>query len=113
MSPQLIVSLVEEAGRSATSLTVLFWPDGRRYEFPLSATQATALRAATEPFITAARQADSRRHRTTRHGPARTPDPQRTQAIRSWAHANGHLVAHSGPIPKSVLRAYESHLADT
>ncbi len=111
VTDQLIVSLIDDVDRSTASVTVLFWPDGHRYEFPLSPTQATTLRAAMAPFVTAAQRADRHRRLTARHGPSTIPDPVRTQRIRSWARANGHVVARSGPIPKPVIHAYENQSA--
>jgi hypothetical protein len=108
---QLIVSLIDKIDRSTTSVTVLFWPDGRRYEFPLSPEQATTLRTAMAPFVTAAQRADHHRRLTTGHVPSTIPDPERTQRIRSWARTNGHVVARTGPIPKSVTQEYDNQCA--
>jgi hypothetical protein len=107
MARQTTVTLVDDLDGSEAEEQVEFSVDGRSYEIDLSTVNASRLREALAPFISAARRTGGRR------GPAAAParatsDRAQNQAIREWAIAQGMKVSERGRIPTNVLTAYHS-----
>jgi nucleoid-associated protein Lsr2 len=107
MARQTTVTLVDDLDGSEAEEQVEFSVDGRSYEIDLSTVNASRLRDALAPFISAARRTGARRAAAA--APARaTSDRAQNQAIREWAIAQGMKVSERGRIPTNVLTAYHS-----
>lgn len=94
--------------------TVLFSLDGTAYEIDLTDDNASALRAALEPYVSAGRSISSPRSsssgsrgassgRTRRRGGQQDYGP-----IREWARQNGYEVSERGRVPAAVIEAYDA-----
>ncbi|MFG6402513.1 Lsr2 family protein [Microbacterium sp. P04] len=94
-----------ELGDNPQPLT--FALEGVQYEIDLSPDNATRLREALDPFITAARVTDEPSHRPQ----TRTTRSMDRKAIREWAKANNLDVSERGRISDEVLTAYENRRA--
>ena len=110
MARQTTVTLVDDLDGSEAEEQVEFSVDGRTYEIDLSPVNASRLRDALAPFVSAARRAGGRRGAA---APAPAPtragsDRAQNQAIREWAIAQGMKVSERGRIPTNVLTAYHS-----
>ena len=106
MARQTTVTLVDDLDGSEAEEQVEFSVDGRAYEIDLSTVNASRLRDALAPYISAARRTGARRAAV---APARAgSDRAQNQAIREWAIAQGMKVSERGRIPTNVLTAYHS-----
>ena len=107
MARQTTVTLVDDLDGSEAEEQVEFSVDGRSYEIDLSMVNASRLRDALAPFVSAARRTGARRAAAA--APARAAsDRAQNQAIREWAIAQGMKVSERGRIPTNVLTAYHS-----
>ena len=107
MARQTTVTLVDDLDGSEAEEQVEFSVDGRSYEIDLSTVNASRLRDALAPFISAARRTGARR--AAAPVPARaSSDRAQNQAIREWATTQGMKVSERGRIPTNVLTAYHS-----
>jgi hypothetical protein len=107
MARQTTVTLVDDLDGSEAEEQVEFSVDGRSYEIDLSSVNASRLRDALAPFVSAARRTGARRAAAA--APARaSSDRAQNQAIREWAIAQGMKVSERGRIPTNVLTAYHS-----
>lgn len=90
--------------------TVLFSLDGVAYEIDLTDTNATALRDALAPYVSAARTISSGRGAGGSGAPRkrRRSGQQDYSGVREWAKANGYEVSERGRVPAAVLEAYEA-----
>lgn len=91
--------------------TVTFSIDGTAYEIDLSTENAAALRAAFEPYVSAARSISSARTGATtarRRVASSASSAGRTPLIREWAKSEGLEVSERGRIPASVIEAYDA-----
>ncbi|KAA9105561.1 histone-like nucleoid-structuring protein Lsr2 [Microbacterium rhizomatis] len=90
--------------------TVLFSLDGVAYEIDLTQENAEALRAAWQPYISAARSISSSRSTSGANSAAkrRRTGQKDFSAVRAWAKENGHTVSERGRVPASVMDAYEA-----
>ncbi|WP_375383670.1 Lsr2 family protein [uncultured Microbacterium sp.] len=90
--------------------TVLFSLDGVAYEIDVTDQNAAALRAAWEPYVSAARSISTSRGSSGSSSSAkrRRPGQQDYSAVRSWAKENGYQVSERGRVPASVIDAYEA-----
>jgi hypothetical protein len=105
MARQTTVTLVDDLDGSEAEEQVEFSVDGRSYEIDLSMVNASRLRDALAPFVSAARRTAARR--AVAAAPARAgSDRALNQAIREWAIAQGMKVSERGRIPTNVLTAY-------
>ncbi|WP_062462085.1 histone-like nucleoid-structuring protein Lsr2 [Demequina soli] len=106
MAQKVQVVLVDDIDGSVATETVSFSLDGSSYEVDLSEANASALRDALAPWISAGRRT------TARKSPARARRASSTggdaAAIRAWAKANGVEVPERGRIPAKVREAYDA-----
>ncbi|HEX3258958.1 MAG TPA: Lsr2 family protein [Pseudonocardia sp.] len=107
MARQTTVTLVDDLDGSEAEEQVEFSVDGRAYEIDLSTVNASRLRDALAPYISAGRRTGARR-RAAVAPPRATSDRAQNQAIREWAIAQGMKVSERGRIPTNVLTAYHS-----
>lgn len=94
----------------AQAETIEFTFDGKAYAIDLGEENAAAFREAIQPYLAAARQADSGKKRPTRNSrrsSSSTPKGE-TGKIREWARENGHTVSDRGRIPADVMQAYRA-----
>ena len=87
--------------------TVRFGLDGGQYEIDLSSENATKLRDALRPFISAGRRATAQtgRSATTTTRPSRSGNPE-TPKIRAWAKEQGLQVSDRGRIHQDIQDKY-------
>ncbi|HEY3468822.1 MAG TPA: Lsr2 family protein [Amycolatopsis sp.] len=115
MAKRISIEIFDDTDGSAADQTVPFGLDGVSYEIDLSNANASALRAAMKPYVTAARRTGGRRIKvaagqsteTDKTNTEATTDYTATHEIRLWARDNGYEVADRGRIPVSVVEAYE------
>src|SRR3954447_25062185 len=103
--------LADHVDGSEATETLRFALDGVEYEIDLNERHARELREAVSLFVDAARRVGggpSRSAARASGSPAARRDPDRTRAIRVWAAENGHRVSERGPIPDTVITAYEA-----
>ena len=108
MARQTTVTLVDDLDGSEAEEQVEFSVDGRTYEIDLSTVNASRLRDALAPFISAARRTGAKRSAVAAAPPRARSDRAQNQAIREWAIAQGMKVSERGRIPTNVLTAYHS-----
>ncbi len=113
MARRIVHQLVDDLDDSVLEVgegeTVLFSLDGIAYEIDLSDDNATALRAAFAPYVSAARRVSSGRVAPAARARRKPAGEQRDlAAIREWAKANGHQVSERGRIAASVVEAYDA-----
>lgn len=127
MAQKVLVELVDDLDGTASDdvETVTFGLDGAEYTIDLNEDNAERLRDVLGEFVEVARRTGGRMKRGTAGKKATAPRltvvptaPHRprevTQAIRDWAHTNGHEVADRGRIPVWLLEAYdEAHKPST
>jgi len=106
MAQRVQVVLEDDLDGGDATETVAFGLDGRSYEIDLSTVNASRLRDALAPFVSAARRTGGRRAAAA--SPRATSDRAQNQAIREWAIAQGMKVSERGRIPTNVLTAYHS-----
>lgn len=90
--------------------TVFFAIDGVSYEIDLTDENASALRAAVQPYVEAGRRAA----RSTRTGlsssrGSRASSREDLGAAREWLRAHGHKVSDRGRIPAPLLEEYRAN----
>ena len=85
-------------------VTIRWALDGKHYEFDTSPEHAAQFRKAVDKYLTASRRVNGT-GKTNGGRPAATPATD-AAAIRAWATANGYDVNVRGPIPESVITAY-------
>jgi len=118
MARRIVHQLVDDLDGTVLEVgqgeTVLFSLDGVAYEIDLTDENASALRAALEPYVTAGRRISGGRSSTgatsaNRGGrPRRRPGQTDYAPIRAWAKDNGYEVSERGRVPASVIEAYEA-----
>ncbi|MFK4759948.1 Lsr2 family protein [Microbacterium sp. ZW T5_45] len=114
MARRIVHQLVDDIDGSVLEVgdgeTIHFSLNGTSWEIDLNAEHAAELRAALEPYISAARRAGSSgaaapRSGSSRKRPARNPE---VAAIRAWANDNGYTLSERGRIPAPVVEAYNA-----
>lgn len=113
MARRIVHQLVDDIDGSVLEVgegeTIRFSLNGASYEIDLNAQNASQLRAAFEPYISAGRRAGSAapsaRASAPRKRPARNPE---VAAIRAWANDNGYTLSERGRIPAPVVEAYNA-----
>jgi hypothetical protein len=121
MAKKVTIEISDDTDGSRADQTVPFGPDGVSYEIDLSNANAGTLRAAMEPYVTAARRTGGRRIKvavgqptdTTKQEPKTSTDYTAAHDIRAWAQKNGYEVADQGRISKSVVEAFHSSRQDS
>lgn len=92
--------------------TVFFALDGKSYEIDLGEKNATKLREALQPYISAGRRT-SALQAPARQAAARISKSAASHwtagyaVVREWAQANGIDVSPRGRVADSVMKAYE------
>lgn len=90
--------------------TIEFSFAGKAYTIDLSEKNADAFREALDPYLSAARPADSGKKRagkTSRRSSSSAPKGELGK-IRAWARDNGYTVSDRGRIPAGILEAYNA-----
>lgn len=101
---QLIDDLSQEPIEDGAGESVAFGVDGASYAIDLTGEHAAEFRGLLEPYVTAARKADSATAPTRSSRPAASK--QDLKAVREWASANGYTVSDRGRVPNEVQKAY-------
>jgi 5'-3' exonuclease len=110
MARRTIVELTDDLDGGQADETLYFAVDGINYEIDLSSNNADKFRSAVDPFVEAARKANTSAERSTRtrgRGRQRS-DRAELATIREWARHNGHQVSDRGRIPGTVVAAYQA-----
>ena len=108
MAQTVKIILEDDIDGGAASETVRFGVDGGQYEIDLSSENATKLREALRPYVSAGRRATS--GKTTRSSgtttrPSRSGNPE-TPKIRAWAKEQGLQVSDRGRIHQDIQDKY-------
>lgn len=90
--------------------TIDFAFDGKSYSIDLGRENSAAFREAIQPYLSAARPADSGKKRATKGSRRSSSSAPRgeTGKIRAWARDNGYTVSDRGRIPADILEAYNA-----
>jgi nucleoid-associated protein Lsr2 len=104
MAQKIEVLLIDDLDGTSADETVTFACDGSRYEIDLSASNATHLRQALQPFVKNARKSKSASPRSSRA----TSHRERSADIRTWAKKRGIEINERGRIPASVIEQYDA-----
>ena len=105
MAKKTVTTLVDDIDGGVATETVSFSLDGTSYEIDLSSENASALRAAFEPYSSVARK--SGRSVASRVKSA-TGGREDLSAAREWLRGQGHKVSDRGRIPANLLAEYRS-----
>ncbi len=106
MARKVQVLLEDDINGGEAAETVAFSLDGKAYEIDLSQENASALRKALAPWISAGRRATSGKVVDVRpRSPRRSQD---TAAIRQWAQEQGIPVSTRGRISAELRARYEA-----
>jgi len=110
MAKKHITQLIDDLDGSVldTGATINFSLEGRAYEIDLSEKNVKKLRAAFEPFTSAARLVGSPAPGARRASRPRAASSRDLADVRSWAEKNGHEISARGRISSSVLAAYDA-----
>ncbi|WP_372672768.1 histone-like nucleoid-structuring protein Lsr2 [Amycolatopsis kentuckyensis] len=116
MAKRISIDISDDTDGSHADQTVPFGLDGVTYEIDLSNANAGSLRAAMEPYVSAARRTGGRRIKvavgqptqSTKEEPEESTDYAAAHDIRAWARQNGYEVADQGRISKSIVEAFHS-----
>lgn len=107
MAQKTVISLLDDITGEPATETIRFGLDGAQYEIDLNDENATGLRTALAPFVTAARRAKGTAPGGSRRGTARPAAD--TSEIRAWARVNGWPdLSDRGRIGKDILTAYNA-----
>lgn len=115
MARRIVHQLVDDLDGTVLEVgegeTVLFSLDGVAYEIDLTDANASALRDALQPYLSAGRRISGGRGSSS-SAPAgrqrRRSGQQDYAPIRAWAKDNGYQVSERGRVPASVIDAYEA-----
>jgi hypothetical protein len=122
MATEVTTRLRDDIDGSVADRTVSFTWDGAQYDIDLSKKNAAELEAVLAPYVAAGRRSGGRttsaRGRKTSARPAKAAGRPRASAsggsatdlsaVRTWAAANGLVVAARGRISAAVLDAFRS-----
>ena len=119
MARRIVHQLVDDLDGTVLEVgageTVLFSLDGSAYEVDLTDDNASALRDALAPYITAGRKVSGRGGAAASTRSSRGGGSQRRRTgqrdygpIRAWAADNGYELSERGRIPAAVLEAYDA-----
>ncbi|WP_062292636.1 histone-like nucleoid-structuring protein Lsr2 [Demequina phytophila] len=106
MAQKVQVVLVDDIDGSVATETVAFSLDGSSYEVDLNEANASALRDALAPWISAGRRTATRKAAARKA--TRASSGGDAAAIRTWAKENGVDVPERGRIPAKVREAYDA-----
>ena len=105
MASKVTVELLDDVDGKPADETIPFGLDGVAYEIDLSDTNAKALRAALEPFVTYGRRTGGR---LTRGKATAVVVGVDNKAVRAWADSNGIAVSARGRISAEVIEQYHA-----
>ena len=107
---QLVDDLDGTVIEAGAGRTVSLSLDGRGWELDLSDANIEKLKAALDPFLSAARSTGSRGSASRPAAPrrARTASAKELAAVRTGASENGYAVGNRGRISAEVRDAYDS-----
>ena len=107
MAQKVIREFVDDIDGSEAERTFIFAVDGTHYEIDLSTQNIKEFHEAIAGFVESARKVkasgNSRKARTSDSGRSR----EQTQAVRQWAHQQGHSVNDRGRIPMAIQHAFD------
>lgn len=107
MAQTVKIILEDDIDGGEANETVRFGLDGGQYEIDLSSANATKLRDAMRPYVTAGRRATAKSGRSTTATtrPSRSGNPE-TPKIRAWAKKKGLQVSDRGRIHQDIQDKY-------
>jgi hypothetical protein len=112
MAKRLIHEIIDDLTGQTADESLTFALDGVQYEIDLSSKNASKLRNALAPFVTAGtkigRDSANARGRGGRGRPTARSDRDHNQTIREWAKSIGIDVSDRGRIKKDVVERYNS-----
>lgn len=110
MAKKQITQLIDDLDGSVIDdgTTIHFSVEGRAYEIDLSPENATKLRAAFEPFVSAGRALGSVPANARRATKTRPVSARDLGDVRTWAEENGYSINARGRISAAVLEAYDA-----
>jgi hypothetical protein len=114
VAQQVITKFTDDLDGSEASGSVEFALDGRSYEIDLSEENASKLREALAPFVSAARRLGGDHGRGRQAGASAKPRSSSARSreemaeMRRWLRDNGYQVSDRGRIPNEFIQAYES-----
>lgn len=111
MARREIVVYTDDLDGTEGAETVKFGLDGVQYEIDLAEKNATKLREALAPFISAARKVGRGGvvvgGRAAR-GRSAAADREQNRAIREWAKREGKNISGRGRIPQEIIDEYHA-----
>ena len=111
MAQRVEILLIDDLDGGQASQTVRFALDGRALEIDLSDTNATRLRKAFEPYVSAGRRLGARTG-TSRRTAVSAGTSGMTKAelanVRAWARSNGYEISERGRVKGALLDAYHA-----
>lgn len=110
MAKKQITQLIDDLDGSIleSGTTIHFSIEGRAYEIDVSAENAKKIRAAFEPYVSAARPLGSVQSSGRRAPRSAAGSSRNLTDVRTWAEENGFSVNSRGRISASVLEAYDA-----
>jgi hypothetical protein len=110
VAQQVITKFTDDLDGSEASGSVEFALDGREYEIDLSDENASKLRDALAPFVSAARRLGGGRQARPSAKPRSSSARSREEMteMRRWLRENDYQVSDRGRIPNEFVQAYES-----
>lgn len=109
MARKVEVRLVDDLDGGEAEDTLAFGLDGAEYEIDLSGENATRLRDALAPYVSAARKTSTASRQRSRgsRGKAAPRQGQSTAEVREWAKSAGLEVSGRGRIPSDIYVKFQ------
>lgn len=109
MAKQTITRLIDDLDHGDADETVKFGLDGVQYEIDLSAKNASKLREAFAPYVSAGTKAGGRASAGgTRRRGSQSLDREQNRAIREWAKSKNKKISDRGRIPEEIVAEYQA-----
>jgi hypothetical protein len=109
MAKQTITKLIDDLDKGEADETVKFGLDGVQYEIDLSSKNATKLRQALDPYVSAGtRLGRGAAAPPRRRGVTAPSDRAQNKAIREWARSKKKKISDRGRIPEEIVAEYHS-----
>jgi hypothetical protein len=110
MAKKTITKLIDDLDQGEADETVKFGLDGVQYEIDLSSKNASTLREALAPYVSAGTKvgrAPATAAAGRRRG-AQMLDREQNRAIREWARSKGKTISDRGRIPEEIVAEYHT-----
>lgn len=111
MAKKTITKLIDDLDHGEADETVKFGLDGVQYEIDLSSKNASTLREALAPYVSAGTKvgrASAAAGGGGRRRGAQTLDREQNRAIREWARSKGKTISERGRIPEEIVAEYHA-----